>query len=144
MVVYIDTPPEDKYLVYVNEKRQINTVKCKLYQVQDMGTLLHAKIYERHLICGFVKNGFTVTQPYDIAFLPLTALEKYLFVNTNINFEIQSNQFREANSLFVFHEFAHIGGFVPGKGGTVQPDDPDYPPYLADLILKIEESYIHF
>ncbi len=130
MVVALLENPVDTYALYINEKRQINYVKANVYQRKDGPALTHFKIKERHLIVGLQYQGLTVYPLGDLKNYPLTPLERHLFNNGNINFEIAPHHFREAESLFIMYHYTSLNNVIDNTGD-----------YFNELVSHIEETY---
>lgn len=119
------------YVLYINEKKQLNYLKANVVEQKDLTALSHFKIKERHLIVGLQFNGLSVYPYGDLKNYPLSPIERHLFNNGNINFEIPSHHFREADALFIMYNYTNVGNLISNADG-----------YWEHLVAEIEETYV--
>ena len=137
MVVFPEEITIDRqinYLLYLNEKRQLRKVHVKTYMYDIEHEVLHCKIPERHVICGYIYNGYVVSakaNPEMIRYTPFSPVEKYLIDSSNVNFEIPLNEFRQENALLIWRPW-YITNGVFGW------DEKN----LSLLVQKVSETYL--
>jgi hypothetical protein len=118
--------PNGSFCVYINDKRQIKTVATT--SLSFFGAeIIHFKITEKHLICGFINRGYLVASDF-LGYTPFSPLEKYLCLPSNVNFEISQSDFRGANALFFFKPYQFL--------------DYHNKDYMSALIAEVERSYL--
>ena len=119
-------------IFYINEKNQINLVTPNKFSDWEGPPVFHFKILEPHLICGIQVEGrqiFNQTNGYAyFPAFPFNPLERFLMDPRNVKFQIPLNQFRQENSLFVYHHNACLSQLTDAKN-------------LGDLFEKIERTY---